>query len=52
MSTAELDRLCDEAMRRIRRYIAHSAGQHLRAMRKSWRNTVGENKLPQQDRTK
>ena len=33
---AALDRVCDEALARIRASINRSAGQHLRAMRAAW----------------
>jgi hypothetical protein len=36
MTLAELDRLCAEAMARIRASINRNAGQHLRTMRKQW----------------
>lgn len=36
MTTQEIDRLCAEAMARLKIFINKLAGQHLRAMRKSW----------------
>jgi len=36
MSTEKLDRLAREAMQRVIHTINRSAGQHVRAMRKSW----------------
>lgn len=35
----ELDRLCAEAMQRLTYFINRSAGQHLRAIRNTWKKS-------------
>lgn len=36
MTPETTQRLAEEAMQRLAYFVARSAGQHLRAMRKSW----------------
>ena len=36
MTSEQLNRLCADAMQRLRYFINRAAGQHLRAMLKSW----------------
>lgn len=33
----DLDRQCDEALRRLNEWINRSCGQHMRQMRRGWR---------------
>ena len=37
MSPEQLDRLCSEAMQRLRYFINRAAGQQMRRMKESWR---------------
>ena len=36
VTTEQLEALCEAAKKRIADFVARSAGQHVRAMRKSW----------------